>query len=127
MSYIPGDMAMWFDSFLKMIDLLLNFIYFVQNRNWHGYLEAIYMFLSYCFFLNRQNYAKKFKLLLYRHARTEIKQSTSIHIFGRGWVLRITVRFYFSNICMDQVIESTINHFSKSVGGLTGKTEHGCC
>ena len=30
----------------------------------------------------------------------------------------------FSNIPMDQVIESTINRFSKSVGWLTGKTKN---
>ena len=30
----------------------------------------------------------------------------------------------FSNIPMDQVIEMTINRFSKSVGGLSGKTEN---
>ena len=30
----------------------------------------------------------------------------------------------FSNIPMDQVIEMTINRFSKTVGGLSGKTEN---
>ena len=33
-----------------------------------------------------------------------------------------------SNILMDQIIETTINRFSKSTGGIGGKTEHpGAC
>ena len=64
---IPGDMAMWMDSFLEMVDLLMNIIYCLRTGNWNGYLEAIYMFLPYCFSLNKQNYSKlfkKFELLL---------------------------------------------------------------
>ena len=51
-------MAVWFDSFLQMVDLLLNMIHFIRTGNWDGYLETIFEFLPYCFALNRHNYAR---------------------------------------------------------------------
>ena len=54
-SSVDGDMSMWLDSFLQMVDMLLNMIHFIRIGNWKGFLETIYEFLPYCFSLNRHN------------------------------------------------------------------------
>ena len=41
-----------------MVDILINLIHFQRSGNWCGFLELIYMFLPYCFSLNRQNYSR---------------------------------------------------------------------
>ena len=43
------DMAKWIESFLDMVDLLLNMIHFQRSGNWPGFLEIVYEFLPYCF------------------------------------------------------------------------------
>ena len=121
---IPGDMAMWFDSFIEMVDLLLNFIYFLRNGNWYGYLEAIYMFLPYCFSLNRHNYAKNLSYYDVDMLDLKLRNPTAYRYLENGGFSGSLSGSIFSNIPMDQVIEMTINRFSKSVGGLSGKTEN---
>ena len=116
MPYIPGDIAMWFDSFLKMIDLLLNIINFVGNGNWHGYLEAIYMFLAY-----RQNCAKNLSYYYYYYIdMLDLKSSNprAYTYLEEGGFSGAQSGSTFSNIPMDQVIESTITRFSNRLVGL---------
>ena len=53
-----GDMAFWLDSFLEMVNLLLNIVHFQRTANWDGFMESIYKFLPYCFTMNRKNYSR---------------------------------------------------------------------
>jgi hypothetical protein len=117
-------MCMWFDSFLQMVDLLLNIICFIRNGNWHGYSEAIYMFLPYCFTLNRHNYAKTLSYFYVDMLDLKSRNPQAYQYLEDGWFSGSLSGSIFSNISMDQVIEMTINRFSKSVGGLSRKTEN---
>ena len=58
LSTLDVNMAKWMDSLLSMIDLLFYLTFFQRTGNWKGYLEAIHTFLSWCFALNRHNYAR---------------------------------------------------------------------
>ena len=49
---LDGNMAKWIDSFLSMVDLLLNLIFFQVTGNWKCYLEAIHTFVPWCLALN---------------------------------------------------------------------------
>ena len=42
---VEGDMSMWFDSFLQMVDLLMNMIHFIRTVNWDGYMDTLFEFL----------------------------------------------------------------------------------
>ena len=55
---LNGDMSKWVESFIEMVNLLLNIIHFQRVGNWEGYLQALHEFLPWCFALNRQNYAR---------------------------------------------------------------------
>ena len=119
-----GDMAAWMDSLIEMIDLLLNTIHFQRIGNWEGYLEAIDEFLPWCFSLNRQNYARNLSYF-YADMRALKKRNPSAYSYleegGFSGSLGIAKH---SQLPMDQIIEMTINRFSKETGGLSGQTEN---
>ena len=119
-----GDMAAWMDSLIEMIDLLLNTIHFQRIGNWEGYLEAIDEFLPWCFSLNRQNYARNLSYF-YADMRALKKRNPAAYSYleegGFSGSLGIAKH---SQLPMDQIIEMTINRFSKETGGLSGQTEN---
>ena len=41
-----------------MVNLLLNVIKFQRTGNWDGFLQVLKKFISFCFVLNRRNYAR---------------------------------------------------------------------
>ena len=53
-----GDMALWIESLMGMINILINTIHFQRVGNWKRFLEVIRQFLPYCFNRNRHNYAR---------------------------------------------------------------------
>ena len=121
---IPGDMASWMDSLIEMIDLMLNTIHFQRTGNWEGYLQAINEFLPWCFSLNRQNYARN---LSYYHADMRAlkkRNSTAYSDLEEGGFSGSLSGTTHSQLPMDQIIEMTINRFSKETGGLSGQTEN---
>ena len=38
---LQGDMSEWLESYLEMVDLLLNIIHFQRIGNWEGYLQCL--------------------------------------------------------------------------------------
>ena len=122
-TFIEGDMAHWIDSFLEMVHLLLNIIHFQRTGNWDGFLESVYKFLPYCFSLNRKNYSRN---LTYQYLdMLDLKRRNSdayTYLENGGFTGSLSGEVH-TNIPCDQIIETTINRFSKSTGGLMGKTE----
>ena len=53
-----SDMGWLMDTYIEMVDMLLNYTHFLRTGNWEGYLEVLFEFLPYCFRFNRQNYAR---------------------------------------------------------------------
>ena len=110
-------MAVWFDSFLQMVDLLLNMIHFIRTGNWDGYLETIFEFLPYCFALNRHNYARNLSFYYIDMIALKRRLPKAYQYLEEGGFTGSLSGSPHSNISMDQVIETTINRFSKSAGG----------
>ena len=42
-----GDMVWLMDTYIEMVDMLLNYKHFLQTGNWKGCLEVIFDFLPY--------------------------------------------------------------------------------
>ena len=119
-----GDMAAWMDSLIEMIDLLLNTIHFQRIGNWEGYLQAIDEFLPWCFALNRQNHARNLSYF-YADMRALSKSNPSAYSYlEEGGFSGSLGSAKHSQLPMDQIIEMTINRFSKETGGLSGQTEN---
>ena len=123
-----GDVVFWIDSFLDMVNLLLNIIHFQRTGNWDGYLETIYQFLPYCFSLNRNKYARNLSYFYLDMIDLEKRNPDAHAYLKNGGFTGSSTGLTHSNIPMDQTIETTINRFSKSTGGINGKTENqGAC
>ena len=120
-----GDMTAWIDSYLEMVHLMLNIIHFQRTGNFDGYLETIYQFLPYCFSLNRNKYARNLSYHYLDMIDLEKQNLEAYSYLKNGGFTGSTTGLSHSNIPMDQIIESTINRFSKSTGGIRGKTENG--
>ena len=120
---VEGDMAYWIDSFLEMVDLLLNIIHFQRTGNWDGFLVAIFKCLPHVFSLNRKHYCRN--LTYYYLDMIDLRQrniEAYKYLENGGFTGSLTGAIH-TNIPCDQMIESTINRFSKSTGGILGKTE----
>ena len=55
---LASGLSCYLELYLDMFTLLLNALYAPCTGNWKGFLQRIREFLSYCFTLNRQNYAR---------------------------------------------------------------------
>ena len=106
-----------------MIDWMLNAIHFQRTGNYEGYLQTLRNFLPWCFVLNRINYARNlsYHLIDMCNLRENIPEAYE-YLNEGGFTASITGNLH-SQIPMDQIIEMTINRFSKETGGLSGITE----
>jgi hypothetical protein len=119
-----GGMATWMDSYIEMVDLLLNIIHFQRTGNWEGFLEAIDEFLPWCFGLNRQNYARNMSYFYVDMRDLKTRNPDAYQYLHDGGFSGSLSGEKHTKIPMDQIIEMTINRFSKETGGLSGKTEN---
>ena len=120
-------MAYWLDSFLEMVHLLLNVIiiciHFQRIGNWDGLKETLFNFLLYCFALNRNKYARNLSYFYVDMTDLPRRNPEAAAYLEKGGFSGSLSGKPHSNIPMDQIVETTINGFSKSTGGIGGKTE----
>ena len=121
---LKGDMALWIESLIEIIGMLINQIHFQRVGNWKGFLEVIRQFFPYCFDYNRHNYARSLSYF-YCHIRKLEKDNEEACIFmlKGGFTGSLTDKPH-SRIPIDQIIETTVNRWSKEVGGICGKTDN---
>ena len=118
-----GNMAKWVESFIDMVDLLLNIIHFQRTGNWEGYLQALDEFIPWCFALNRHNYARNLSYHYLDMKNLEERIPAAYDVLKDGGFTGSLSGLKHTQIPMDQIIEMTINRFSKETGGLSGITE----
>ena len=121
---VPGDMSKWIYVKIDMIGILLNIVHFQRIGNWDGYLQAIRTFLRWCFALNRHNYARN---LIYHYVdmyNLNIEFPDVYEYLKEGAFTALLSGSVHSQITIDQIIETTINRFSKETGGLSGITDN---
>ena len=121
---LEGSMSRWLDSFLEMVNLLLCIIHFQRSGDWNGYLECLHEFLVCCFALNRQNYSRNLSYFLVKMMNQKHDVPDAHKYFEEGGFSGSLTGIPHSRIPMDQVIEVTVNRFSKETGGLTGITQN---
>ena len=119
-----GSMGWCMDTYIEMVDMLLNYLHFLRTGNWNGYLEVIFEFLPYCFRFNRHKYARNLNFY-YVHMLTlkDDNPAAFDYLKNGGFTGSLTGRKH-SRIPFDQVIEMTINRSCKDVGGLSRNTEN---
>ena len=122
---LDGNMAKWMDSLLRMIDLLLNLIFFQRKGNWKSYLETIHTFLPWCFALNQHNYARNLSYFYVDILNIEKNAPHAHQYLATGGFTGSLSGQKLTMIPVDQMIEMTIKkQSSKVVGGLSVVTEN---
>ena len=121
---LPGEMAKWIDSFLEMVNLLLNIIHFQRIGNWEGYLQCLDEFLPWCFALNRHNYARDLSFYVMDMKNLKLNNPEAYQYLVNGGFSGSLSGEKHTQIPMDQIIETTVNRSCKEIGGIIGKTEN---
>ena len=121
---VPSDTSKWVQSFIDLIDILLNIVHLQRIGNWDGYLQAIRMFLPRCFALNRHNYARNLSYHYVNMCNLNTEFPEAYEYLKEGGFTALLSGSVHSQIPIDQIIETTINRLSKETGGLSGITEN---
>ena len=120
----PGDMGWLMDTYIEMVNMLLNYVHFLRTGNWKGYLEVFFDFLPYYFRLSRQNYARTLSYY-YVHIQALEEENTAAYKYLEHCGFSGSMsRKPHSGIPFDQVIKMTIKSSFKNDGELSGNTQY---
>ena len=111
------------DLYIELVNILLNFIHFVRIGNWEGYLEVMFEFLPFCFWLNRHNYARNLSFYYARMIVLPFTNAQAHEYLKNGGFSGSLTRAPHTNIPYHQIIETAINRQWK-YGGIGGNTEN---
>ena len=109
-----GGMATWMDSFIEMVDLLLNMIHFQRTGNFEGFLETIHQFLPWCFGLNRHNYARNMSYYYVDMRDFKNRNPDAYQFLCDGGFTGSITGERSTKIPMDQIIEMTESFFKRN-------------
>ena len=115
----------WFmDLYIELANMLLKFIHILRTGNWEGYLEVIFKFISFCFQLNRHNFAGN---LSYYYAQMIALPFTTAQVheyLKNGGFSGSLTGTPHTMIPYDQIIETTINRQFKDIGAIGGNMDN---
>ena len=117
-----GPMAKFWESFLNMVQILLDYIKSTRNGNWDLHLSSMERMLPWFHAYDRVNYARHFTYCwaaLNNLAETNPKMYAE---FQEGNFAVKRTSGSFNMFPPDQVFEQTINKEQKSPGGIIGYT-----
>lgn len=113
----------FYNSYLHMSDLMLNFIRATRDGDWDMHLKTVAAMVPWLFSYDRLNYARYLPAYLYEMAALKKTHPTVADTLPNDFVVQQQDRHAFSQTAMTQTIEQTANRDSKTKGGLTGFTQ----
>ena len=116
-----GPLKLFWNSYLEMVEVPVNFLRATREGNWDLYLECIKDMLPWFFAYDHTNYARYLPLYL---AQTMVLPEThpeahALLLNGDFGVQRATSHG-FSQMPVDQTIEQTLSRSTKTKGGIVG-------
>ena len=116
-----GPMAKFWQSYLDLVGLLLNFIRATREGNWELHISCLRKMLPWIFAMDHTNYSRYLPLYwwdMHQLHITHPEVNTQMQL-GEFAVQR-TSQKPFSQLPVDQTIEQTVNRDSKTPGGIVG-------
>ena len=101
-----------------MVENLLNIVYATRTGKWHLYLESLRNILLYVFAYNHLNYVKYMTAMLSEMLSMEQNHPNIYREFVAGEFCVQLLPHFFSRVEVGNVIETTINWDTKTLGGL---------
>ena len=117
---LKSPLARFWASYFTMVHVLLQFIRGTQTGNWPLHLASVQRMLPWMFAYDRNNYCRCLSLYWCQMTALEALHAT-VHdqfIAGEFGVQRSFAPF--SQIAIDPAIEQTVNHHTKTAGGIVG-------
>lgn len=121
-----SPLFIFWDDYLDMLDILMNFIRAERTGNWDLHKSALASMLPYYFAYDRQNYARYATQYLASMESLSTVAPEVNDLFQKGEFVVARSRRKFAQISVDQSLEQTINRDTKTSGGIVGfSLQHG--
>ena len=116
-----GPMHVFWNSYLEMVSLLLDFIRATREGNWQLHLNCIKDILPWYFAYGHINYARYLPVYLADMLALEDTHPEAHNMLSNGdFGVQRTSSHGFSQVPVDQTIEQTLNTNTKNKGGIVG-------
>lgn len=113
-----GPMAAFWQTFLDMVQILLDFIRAVRTGDWDMHLQTCQRMLVWIHAYDRVNYSRHFTYYWASQQNIQEKFPTIYQEFKNGNFSTKRTPGKFNMLPPDQVIEQTINRDQKGSGGI---------
>ena len=115
-----GPMAMFWQSYLDMVQILLDFVKSIRLPDWNLYLQSTERMLIWIHAYDKINYARHFSYYWYSQQKIQNKFPVIYQQFQQGNFSTRRTKGKFNMLPPDQVIEQTINKDNKGPGSIIG-------
>ena len=115
-----GSMACYWQSFIHMVQILLDFIKSIRIGDWSLHLSSMRRMLPWFHAYDRTNYARHFSYCWAAQSQLESTHPSIYQKFQNGEFSTNRTPGNFNLLPPDQVIEQTINKEQKGPGGIIG-------
>ena len=113
-------MAMFWQSYLDMVQILLDFVKSIRLPDWNLHLQSTERMLVWIHAYDTINYARHFSYYCCTQQKIQNKFPTIYQEFQHGNFSTRRTKGKFNMLPPDQVIEQTINKDQKGPGGIIG-------
>ena len=116
-----GPLKVFWNSYLEMVEVLMNFLRATREGNWSLHLECIKEMLPWFFAYDHTNYTQYLPVYL-AHMITLPETHPEAHALleNGDFGVQRTTSHGFSQMPVDQTIEQTLNRSTKTKGGIVG-------
>ena len=115
-----GPMAIFWQSFIEMVQILLDFIKSIIIGDWSLHLNSTARMLPWFHAYDRTNYARHFSYYWATQCQLNEKHPAIYQAFAQGDFCTKRTIGNFNLLPPNQVIEQTINKEQKGPGGIIG-------
>ena len=119
-SFSLGPMAVFWSSFLDMVEVLLDYVKSFRTGNWELNLQSMERMLKWFHAYDHVNYARHFTYYWATQKNLQRDFPTIFREFRNGHFSVKRSKGNFNGLPPDQVIEQTINKDQKGAGGIIG-------
>ena len=116
-----GPMKVFWDSYLEMVEVLLNAIRATREGNWEMHIESTKEMLPWFYAYDHINYARYLPIYSVNMMSLEESHPEAHTMLANGdFGVQRTTHQGFSQVPVDQTIEQTLNRSTKTKGGIVG-------
>ena len=116
-----GNMKIFWNSYLEMVDILLDTIRATREGDWRLHLQSIKAMIPWFFAYDHTNYARYLPVYLLHMLALKDTHPEAHKMLSEGeFGVQRTSSHGFSQLPVDQTIEQTLNRNTKTKGGIVG-------